>query len=286
MTEQIPEAPLSAVDPAAAAAALGKAMASTKEEFPSAPIPDPDLVELPGGVEYDGKVIRHARVRELNGYAEEKIFRAFTSGNIGHVLSVILECGVESFEGAPESKTPELLKRVVIGDREALLIGIRCATYGDDVEVEQWPCPECREPVDLKLNLREDVEVKAFDGEGAASEHSFDVPLRKGGKARVRFPNGEDQEAAGEDGNRTVKERNTILLQRVIEYVEQPNGTKMSLSAFPSYALQMGVLDREKIILEIAEKNPRLEYDDIKFTHDSCGKEVSLALNLADEFLR
>jgi hypothetical protein len=259
-------------------------MADAKTKLPAAPVPDPDLVELPGGLVYNGKTIRSARVKELNGFDEEKIFRAWSSSNIAHVFNVILECGVESFEGAPEDETAKLLKELVIGDRDALLLGIRCATYDDLVEVEDWACPECGEPVDLTLNLREDVEYKKTDEPATAMR--FDVPLRKGGKAVVRLPNGEDQEAAGEDPKRTLKERNTILLQRCVEYVEQPNGTKIVLSSFPTYALQLGIMDREKITKAIAEKQPRPRYDDIKFTHSSCGKEVSLAIDLAEQFLR
>lgn len=285
MTEQIPEAPLSVTDPAAAEAAARAVMAESKEKLPSAPVPDPDLVNLPGGLVVGGKAIRTARVRELNGYDEEKIFRAWGSGNIAHVMNVILECGVVSFDGQPESDTAKLVKELVIGDREALLLGIRCATYDDTVDIEGWDCPECGETIlHIGLNLREDIEY--VNSDEPASALRFDVPLRKGGKAVVRLPNGEDQEAAGEDPKRTLKERNTILLQRCIEYIEQPNGTKISFEAFPSYALQMGILDREKVTQEIVKRQPRPKYDDIRFTHDSCGKEVSLALNLADLFLR
>lgn len=278
------EAPLSTSDPAAAQSAIESIKDAAKEKFPSAPVADPDLVDLPGGLEIDGKWIQQARVRELNGADEEKIFRAFNSGNLMHVMNVVLECGVESFESQSQAATHQLLKEIVIGDREALLLGIRCSTYGDEVEITEWPCPSCEEPVDLNLNLREDVSVIKSDE--AASNMRFEVPLRKGGKAVVRLPNGEDQEVVGEDPKRNIKERNTIMLQRCISYVEQPNGTKIDFSAFPSYAKQMGALDRENIVKEITKRQPRPKYEDIKFVHDSCGKEVSLALNLADLFLR
>lgn len=283
--EQAPEEqPLSVTDPQAAQSAIEAIKAASKEEFPDAPETDPDLVDLPGGVEVDGRWIRKARVKELNGYDEEKIFRAWNSGNLLHVMNIILECGTEAFEGQPASATHQLLKEIVIGDREALLLGIRCATYDDVVEITEWPCPSCDEPVDISLNIREDVKVKKSDE--AASSMRFEVPLRKGGKAVVRLPNGEDQEVVGEDPKRNLKERNTILLQRCIEYIEQPNGDKIFFSAFPTYAKQMGALDRENIIKAITERQPRPQYEDIKFLHDSCGKEVSLSLDLADLFLR
>lgn len=278
------EAPLSVVNPAAAAAAAQAVFNSAREKFPDAPVADPDLVDLPGGFAApDGTVIRTARVRELNGADEEKIFRAWSSGNVAHVMSVILECGTVRLGDFPEKDTASYLKALVVGDRDAILLGIRCATYDDVVEVEGWQCPECGEPVDVKLNLREDVRNDTSDE--PASALRFEVPLRKGGKARVRLPNGEDQQAVGENKDRTIKERNTILLQRCVEYVEQPNGTQISFSAFPSYAQQLGIKDRQSIIDEIAKRQPRPRYDDIKFTHSSCGKEVSLALNLAELFL-
>lgn len=283
--EQGPEEqPISVTNPEAAQSAIEAIKEASKEQFPDAPKIDPDLVDLPGGVNVNGKWIRKARVKELNGYDEEKIFRAWNSGNLLHVMNVILECGTESFEGQPESATHQLLKEIVIGDREALLLGIRCATYDDDVEITQWECTSCGEPVDLTLNLREDIEVRKSDE--AAAGMRFEVPLRKGGKAVVRLPNGEDQEVVGEDPKRNLKERNTIMLQRCIEYIEQPNGDKIMFSAFPTYAKSMGAMDREKVVREITERSPRPQYDNIKFVHDSCGKEVSLGLDLADLFLR
>lgn len=278
------EVPLSVSDPAAANAAARAALNSAKEKFPDAPIPDPDLVNLPGGLVANGKVIRTAIVRELTGADEEKIFRALGGGNIAHLMNVVLECGTVRLGDLPEKATNRLLKELVIGDREAILLGIRCATYGDEAEIAEWACPECGDPVKITLSLRDDIETVTSEEPAAALR--FDVPLRKGGKAIVRLPNGEDQEAAGEDPKRNVKERATILLQRCVEYVEQPNGTKIMFSAFPSYALQMGIMDRQAITEEIARRQPRPKYDDIKFIHDSCGKEVSLALDLAEQFLR
>jgi hypothetical protein len=278
------ETPLSVSDPQAADAAMKTIMAETREQFPDAPSGDPELVDLPGGLDADGQTIRSVRVRELTGADEERIYRALEAENVAHLLSVILECGTVVFPGLPERDTQRWLKKLVVGDREAILLGIRTATYGDEVEIAQWPCPECGEPIDVKLNLREDVEFIKSDA--IASSLLFDVPLRKGGKAVVRLPNGEDQEAAGNDSRRNVQERKTILIQRCVDHIEQPNGAKIMFAAFTSYALQMGVADRNTITTEIAKRQPRPKYDDIRFKHDACGKEVGLALSLPDLFLR
>lgn len=284
MSDEDYEEALPVVDPATASAMAEKVRAASLTDFPDAPEPESDLVDLPGGLVVDGRVIRTAQVRELTGAHEEKIFRALSSRNVTHLLNTVLECGTVRLGSEPEKSTPELLKKLVVGDREAILLGIRCMTYDDVVEISGWPCPACEEPTDIKMNLREDVEVKKSGDPAAAMV--FDVPLRHGGKASVRLPNGADQEALGEDPKRNVKERETVLLQRCIESIEKPDGTKIMLSAFPSYARAMGIKDRRAVLAAIAERAPGPQYTDIKLTHASCGKEVSLALDLADLFLQ
>lgn len=280
-----PTAPLSVTDPLAAQAALASFKEAAMEKFPEAPSVDPDLVTFPGGLVVEDRTIRTARVRELTGEHEEKIYRALQSRNPFHLLSVVLECGVERIGDEPEKDTARLLNDLVVGDREALLIGIRCATYDDTLEVFDWRCPECEEVTDkITLNLREDIEVKK--SEDPASAIVFRVPLRKGGEAIVRLPNGSDQRAVAEDANRNASERSTVLLQRCISEIVKPDGTRILLAAFPSYARQLGVVDRRKITEAIAERQPGPQYNNIKLTHEACGKEVALAVNLADLFLQ
>jgi len=281
------EAPLSSTDPMLAAAAVSAKFEEAETKFPDAPTLESDLVKLPGGLVRGENVYRTAQVRELTGEHEEKIYRALLSQNPAHIRSVILECGLVRIGDLNESESRKLLPSLLIGDRDAIVLGIRNMTYDDSVDVSEWKCPECMEPMDLHLDLYEDIEVKKLTD--PAKEVTFDVALRKGGKAVVKLPTGADQLVVGESTDRTGAERNSILLQQCVIEVDKPDGkggeAKIMIAAMPGYVKSLGMKDRRTILEEIVKRQPGPQYQDIKITHDSCGKEVSLALDLVDLFL-
>lgn len=277
------ESPLSSVDPVSAAGAVTKSFEEAKTEFPEPPEPESDIVDLPGGLVRGDTVHRTVQVRELNGEDEEKIFRALASRNAFHLLDTILGCGVVRVGDLDEHESRKALPDLLIGDREAVLLGIRCMTYDDTVDVTNWLCPSCGEPTEVTLNLREDVEVRTL--KDPAKSTTFTVKLRKGGTALVTMPTGADQAVVGENTERNIAERNTLLLQRCVREVDLPGGQKIIVAGFPSFVKGMGIKDRRSILEEIVKRQPGPQYTAVKFTHLSCGKEVTLGLDLADLFL-
>lgn len=250
----------------------------------SAPVieeaPD-DLVRLPGGIVKAGKTYRDAIVRELDGEDEEALSKALRSGSIFHFMDTLIERGTVAVGDLPA--TPDLLKSLLIGDRDELALAIRKATYGEAMDIEQWICPACGKQSDISFTLTPDVIERTVLGDPAKDAY-FDVKLRKGAKARVRLPNGADQAALFEDESWTTAQRNTILLSRcVIEYTN-PDGEKFSVPAFPSLVLTMSIPDRAKIIKEITKRQPGPRYNEVRFTHDECQNEVVLALGVRDLF--
>jgi hypothetical protein len=117
-------------DPAGSNAAVEAVVkaAQTKERPIVADAPA-DLIQLPGGLIKNGEVIRSVRVRELTGRHEEALARALTppagqdQTNWAHFMSVLLECGTEQVgEVTDEAKVKELLKDMLTGDRDAIVL--------------------------------------------------------------------------------------------------------------------------------------------------------------------
>src|ERR1700691_2436099 len=71
-------------NPEKANAEIAALLEGSKSELPTISFPADDLVNLPGGLIKDGKIIRTALVRELNGSDEEALARASQSGNPFH----------------------------------------------------------------------------------------------------------------------------------------------------------------------------------------------------------
>lgn len=242
--------------------------------------PPADQVKLPGGlVASGGKVLRTAVVRELNGSDEEALSRALQPpGSVFHFMDTLISRGTVQVGNVPA--TPEVVKNLLIGDRDELALAIRIATYGDEMSIERWQCPACGKLSDIAFSLAEDVERKTLkDG-----ENPFEVRLRKGASARVRLPNGADQDALFEDESWTTAQRNTILISRCVLSYTSPEGQEFNMAAFPSMSLNLSIPDRAKIIREISERQPGPRYNEVRFTHDECKNEVVLALGVRDLF--
>jgi hypothetical protein len=265
---------------AAAAAALASAGGS-KPSFPEPPAPASDLVDLPCGLVRTDDVVRTAKVRELTGADEEELAKASQADNPFHFLTVLLECGVTKLGDEDPAKTKELLKQLTIGDRDQLVVGVRKATYGSQVDIPVWQCPACGDVSEIGFDLDEDVEVKKLDD--PRSEIEFDVPLRRDRKARVRIANGADQIAMYDPQHLTLPERNTILLGRCVQNITDANG-QVSMVLSPLQVRSLGMADRQAILRELTDRQPGPALGDIKLVHTQCGKEVSLGVSVGDLF--
>lgn len=258
--------------------AIDKAGVSAAPEIEDAP---DDLVNLPGGLIRGGTAIRTAQVRELNGSDEEALSRALQSGSIFHFMDTLIERGTVSVGGITANR--DLLKSLLIGDRDELALAIRRVTYGQSMEIEQWICPACNGKSDISFTLTDDV-IKRVALKDPAEDGVFEVALRKGAKARVRLPNGADQDALFEDPNWTTAQRNTIMIARCVMTYTDTAGQQFNMAAFPSIALNLTIPDRAKIIREITSRQPGPRYNEVKFTHEECQNEVTLALGVRDLF--
>jgi len=227
-------------------------------------------VELPGGfIGKDNSLIKFATVRELNGADEEIISK---TNNSGAFLNTILKRGIDKL--GHETATAADLDNMLAGDRDAILLAIRRATIGRTV-VGVTTCPACGESQDVNIDLKDDVEMREL--EDPFSDRIFDVELRVG-RAVVGVPNGITQKKLTESTNKTTAELTTLLLA----------GCLISINDEPSFgastAIKLGILDREKLVTEIAKRNPGPRLEAVVKACKACGEELLLPLSLADLF--
>lgn len=281
-TSRVPAAKDPRDNPEGANQEIKAILDSTVADYPTPEFPPDDLVSLPGGLAQGDKVTRNVVVRELTGEDEEALARVSLPQNYNpfRYLDTLLECGTVSVGDAKDVK--RALKDLLIGDRDAVLLGIRRATYGNDIKLTAWVCPDCGQEADLSMEL-DDIPVKEL--KDPAAEVIFDVELRRGRKARVRLANGHDHAAVFDSMKYTPAERDTILLSRCVLVLTQADGTERSLAGFPSLARGMAMPDRKKIVRELNERAPGPRFNEIPYTHGACGSEVKLAVTIDDLFL-
>jgi hypothetical protein len=245
---------------------------------PEIKFPDGDIVVLPGGLARKDGLIKTVEVRELTGEDEESLAKASQSSNPFTFLDRLLRCGVTRIGDTTDEK---LLTQMLIGDREAIILGIRRATYGDDIKINDWTCPDCDNKVELSFTIDDIPSVKLDD----PSDAEFEIKLRKGSVAKVHLATGADQLAVFEKPDLTQAQRETILLSRCVISITDTNGHEKMMAMFPSMSRSMSVPDRHVILKELGNRQPGPKYDQIRFNCESCNKEQSVTVSIGHLFL-
>jgi hypothetical protein len=171
-----------AANPALANQMLNKALTEApKERMPEIVSPSDTTVELPGGyVNAAGEVIRTAEVRELTGKDEEVISK---TNNLGKAVLAILQLGTVKIGN--EAATEKLLDELLIGDRDAILLGILKATFGNTVKIPVFADGE-EKLVEVDINtdiktkiLTDPVNDRVFIVKGKNVDYTVKLPNSK-----------------------------------------------------------------------------------------------------------
>jgi hypothetical protein len=228
------------------------------------------LVLLPGGhINSAGEVIKTAEVRELNGKDEELVNK---SPNLTKAFNVVLERAVVSI--GDEKVTPELLDKMLVGDRDALLLGIYKATFGPTAELSVY-CSGCSDIKDVEVDVDRDIEVRKLSNPIADREFTVQG---KNNTYLVTLPTGTTQKELINNSDKTVAELNTILLeQTVLEINEQPVISKLQIQ-------NMGIADRRKIGDELAKRTSGPQFNEVSITCPDCEGKVVVPINLGALF--
>lgn len=232
--------------------------------------PTSTVVNLPGGYLFSNGIIgTTAQIRELNGFDEEAIAKA---GSIENALSVILERGLVSIQDETLSKAD--LNTLLLGDRDEILLAIRKTTFGKDVEINTV-CTSCAKTQVTVVDLDKDVESKTLDDPINDRLITLNV---KAGEVKVTLPNMITSKRLSEGSNKTIAEGITELL----------SGCLVSINDVPSMgkatALQLGIVDREKIAEALYDNAPGPRLAEVSKACEACDNKIMLSLSLASLF--
>jgi hypothetical protein len=232
--------------------------------------PSESEVDLPGGfIGANREVILTAEVRELNGMDEELIAKA---GSSAKAFNVLLQRGLVKL--GSEDVTKDQIDSLLSGDRDAILIAIRRATFGNTLDLN-INCPSCNAPQTTSIDLVDDVPVKRL--EDPIADRTFYVETKKG-PVGVALPTGVVQKRLVDNMDKSIAEMNTVLLAGCILSV---NG---SPSSGASTALALGMADRTKVLDAITDRNPGPRLGEVKKSCQACNEDIELPLSLTDLF--
>lgn len=242
--------------------------------------PEPEIEEMPDGsvelcvglLDVNGQRLTDAEVVEMTGEVEEVLARPAVRRNYGKFVTELLVHCTERI--GREAPSREAISSLVSGDRDLLATRIRQVTYGNTFDM-QVTCPTCRHDFDVEYDLDSDLPVRRPEN----PEATFTVELRRGRKAVMRLPNGFDHEELGDDrSNRTIPEKNHILLGRCVETLDdQPVVGTANIKA-------LGLQDIRTLLETMDEKSPGPRFDEVTQQCPNCNNEFPLVVSLPELF--
>ena len=178
---------------------------------------------LPGGyLDPEGGLHRAAELVPLGGKEEELLAGRGSGPTL--VSEVLARCVLRI--GEVEPVTPRLARRLLVADRQYLLLKLRQLTFGDRVRGRaSCPWPDCGEGVDVDFSLA-DVPVRGLEEPAAeltmrlspeASTAVAESPRdARGLEVRFRLPNGGDEERLAGLVEDNEAEALSALLERCV----------------------------------------------------------------------
>jgi hypothetical protein len=228
------------------------------------------VVDLPGGyITPDGEVYRTAEVKELTGRDEEAIVK---SSNLPKAMLVALNRGTVSIGGV--KATEDVLDKILTADRDAIMLGIYRATFGDTAEMPAY-CNGCSTTKLVSVDIEKDIKVIKL--EDPLEDRRFKIQGRKF-EYTVTLPEGKAQRELTSNSEKTTSELDTLLLEYCVLEIE---GRQVLGKA---QVQNIGLADRRLILQEIVKRNPGPQFDDLSATCPDCGGEVVVPINLGTLF--
>ncbi len=236
---------------------------------------------LPGGL-VDGLVVhREAVLGPLSGREEELLAARPGVSSAARVTEVLARC-VRRI--GPVEATADVVRRLLVADRQLLLMTLRATTFGDRVEgTLACPWPHCGARMDLDFSLA-DVPVVPWREPAATYRIELDeedAPEDDAGRRHrtltFRLPNGEDQEALedllADDPARAL----TGLLARCLL------GTETGWDDTADLAARLSPRARLAVEREMEARAPRLDLD-LDVTCPECGRASTVPFDVQDFF--
>ncbi|MHC4118867.1 MAG: T4 family baseplate hub assembly chaperone [Planctomycetota bacterium] len=234
---------------------------------------------LPGGyVDQEGTVHQEGEIAPLSG-REEELLAGNHRQESATLVTAVLRCCIRRL-GEISSISEDVVRSLLVEDRQYLLLKLREATFGDQIQATiSCPWPDCRKRVDIDF-LTEDVPIKESEEKGPTYEMELspeaafvDDDDKKYRKIIFRLPNGADQEAVSPLLSDNEARALTMLLARCVQSIGPlKNPGNISIGG-------LSPLARKEIESRMAKVAPRVELN-LKADCPECERPFGMPFDL------
>jgi len=237
-------------------------------------------VLLPGGfVDAEGLPHREVELAPLTGFDEEFLAGVDSAGGCASLVTALLTRCVKRV-GRLERVTTSLVRDLLVGDRDFLMLKLRETTFGKKLDAVLY-CGDsnCGKPMDVTLNI-DDFAPEAKPVASRFFALDLPVPESRSDKFSVEFrlPTGADQEATAlsvANGEEPVIDP---LFARMIARVNEETRVDQDLVGSLPAALKLA------IEAEMEKLAPQLTIE-LEIVCVECKKTFSTLLDLSSFFL-
>lgn len=212
-----------------------------------------------------------AVVRELNGEDEEYLARIEAKQDVTYAeyMSALLRRATVSIGSLNIQSNPNVLDNLIIGDRDALFIGIIKCTYGPE-RTFQTRCTACEQPNDVTINLDEDF---AYDKPEVDIQKPIQVTLKNGSVVSLRLPTGADSAYVAKKAT-SPAHQTTLMLSKCSVWSDDNRPSNLE-----EWARNLSVSDRNTLVRTITDLNvgPKIGEVNVQCAH--CQENIRIMID-------
>lgn len=238
---------------------------------------------LPGGYrDPAGGLHRQVILRPITGRDEELLADRLATNSIPALVTGLLAscvCRLGSFEPV----TPEIMRQLLVADRDYLLLQLRQLTFGSRV-LAVLICPMCGQKMDMDFALEQvPVTVRTPPAPGERFELSAPAAyLDAAGNAQrlveIRLPTAEDQERLASHSDLSEAQAVTWLLARCLLRVGDITPVSEAVAA------ALSTVARREIEERMESLAPQVEWD-MDVACPNCGETFAHSFDFPPFFL-
>lgn len=233
---------------------------------------------LAGYIDKEGNHHTTFTLREMTGRDEEAISKSDVKQNGAKLIATLLErcvlsIGTLTRKSVGGEEWKEIIKGLLVGDQDYMLIKLRELSMGGEIEVTHT-CPYCKESLKTLLDVSE-LDIIPFSGQRVVS---FSLPkgfrdkkgvLHKDGT--LRLPTGQDREILTPIARKNVAQASTLMLTRLCKFED-------GLYVTEDVMRDLTVRDREYLQKVLQENLFGINLE-IDVTCTNCGEDFKGNLN-------
>jgi hypothetical protein len=244
-----------------------------KERVPEIADPESGTIELMRGLvdPSTGDWQSIAEVRELTGADEEYLARIESKKDTTYAdyMSALLKRATLSIGTIDISSAPNALDNLIIGDRDALFLGIIKCTYGPE-RTFMATCNSCNKKNDVTINIDEDFK---YEKPSIDLRKPIPVELRDGSTVNLRLPTGADTSYIASKATSPAHQA-TLMLARcsVWEESERPSNLE-------EWARNLSLVNRNTLVTAITglSVGPKIGEVNVQCAH--CQENIRIMLD-------